>query len=132
MFTFKTVLDDLMIHTPAGSAVGQVVHYAQLMNVPDFREFDYGFSKNEKIYGDHLPPLYNTANIKAPVAFYYSENDLFAATSDVETLANQLPNIVHKHLVEHKQYSHFDFVWGKDLGLWLNDHVVKQIQMADD
>lgn len=119
------------MHAPAGAAIRQVVHYGQLASVPDFRQYDFGLIENRRLYGSRTPPLYPIRNIRAPVAFYYSKNDLLAHTENVERIARQLPNLVHKYLISHDKFNHFDFLWGINLKHWVNDHVIRQIQLAD-
>lgn len=119
------------MHAPAGASINQIVHYGQLLSVPDFRHFDHGRIENRRRYGTIAPPIYPTHNIRARVALYYSQNDLLANTENVERLARTLPNVVHKHLIPHDRFNHFDFLWALNLKYWVNNNVVRQIQLAD-
>lgn len=127
----RTALNDILMHAPAGAAVDQVVHYGQLLDVPDFRQYDFGTIENLRRYRSPRPPTYNLRNINAPIALYYSNNDLISATQDVDTLARQLPNVVFKYLVRHDKFNHLDFVWSINLRYWLNDRIIEQIEKAD-
>lgn len=52
---------------PAGASVGQIIHYGQLMQIDDFRKYDYGKTKNMIMYGTTTPPKYALENVDAPV-----------------------------------------------------------------
>lgn len=63
-------------------------HVAQILHfVGYFRRFDYGETGNLRKYKSPIPPNYNVSAITAPVALYWSQNDLFAAV--VVSIANK-------------------------------------------
>lgn len=41
--------------------------------------FDYGLSRNLRLYGQKKPPPYNLKNIAAPVALFYGKGDAIVA-----------------------------------------------------
>lgn len=68
----------ILTHTPAGTSVKQLLHYAQEILSGHFRKYDYGIIGNLLKYGKIAPPDYELDNITAPVALFYSLNDWFA------------------------------------------------------
>lgn len=60
---------------PSNAAMKQFIHFGQLVKNGGFSFFDYGDSKNLKMYGSNIPPEYNLSNIICPVAIYSSKND---------------------------------------------------------
>lgn len=54
------------------------MHYAQEILSGYFRKYDYGVIGNLLKYGKVTPPDYALENITAPIALFYSLNDLFA------------------------------------------------------
>lgn len=65
-------------NTPAGASTKQLIHYGQEINSANFQKFDYGLLNNLNRYGSAEPPSYNLNQITAPIALFYSENDLLA------------------------------------------------------
>jgi hypothetical protein len=53
------------------------VHYAQEVTSKKFSMYDHG-NKNRHYYGQDTPPLYSIGVVTAPVATYWSLNDLLA------------------------------------------------------
>lgn len=112
----------------AGAAVGQFVHYAQLMNSGYFRKFDYGQAENLKRYQQPTPPDYNLSNITAPVALYYAQADSISVVDDIVKLQKQLPNVIKNYLVPHEKFNHADFVLGISAPHLVYDEIMKTIK----
>ncbi|XP_013198804.2 lipase 3 [Amyelois transitella] len=100
-------------HTPSGAAVKQVVHYGQGFNSGDFKQFDYGRSRNLRMYGSEVPPRYALEKIRAPVSLMYSADDWMAHPDDVDALYQRLGNAIDIHKIPHPQFNHIDFIWAK-------------------
>ncbi|CAH0401282.1 unnamed protein product [Chilo suppressalis] len=100
-------------HLPAGTSNKNMNHFAQISNRKQFAQYDYGCLENLKRYGSFVPPRYNLKNVNMKVALFVSRNDKFATLENVKLLTDQLPNVVHKHVMEQKQWNHIDFTWGK-------------------
>ncbi|KAJ8937416.1 hypothetical protein NQ318_007875 [Aromia moschata] len=62
-----------------GGSVLQVLHYIQLFRTGSYQKYDYGRETNLRKYGSVTPPRYNLKNVTAPVALFYSENDIFVS-----------------------------------------------------
>lgn len=116
-------------HVPAGASTKQFGHYAQEFNSGHFRQFDYGEYENLIRYRISEPPDYNIKNIKAPIAFYYSENDWLAAKDDVEKLLKQLSNIVAETYIP--RYNHLDYVWGINAPQEIYKDVLRRMRKID-
>ena len=76
----KTLLPDILHHTPAGASTRTVLHYAQEKHEHDgFHAYDWGSNKeNYNHHGSYDVPQYNLGDVKTPVALYWSDNDYFA------------------------------------------------------
>ncbi|KAL7694581.1 putative AB-hydrolase lipase domain, alpha/Beta hydrolase [Plasmopara halstedii] len=114
-------------HTPAGTSVKNMAHFAQGIRDNTFRYYDYGcqcvrafglqncpglFCRNKEVYGTFDPPTFNLSAIRYPrMGFYVGTDDWITTDSDVTQLYAELKNaeIVANHSV---QYSHVDFTWG--------------------
>ncbi|CAK1547290.1 unnamed protein product [Leptosia nina] len=102
-------------HFPAGSSVKQYVHYAQLVRSGYFRQYDYKLLNLQK-YGTHAPPSYPVEKITAPIAIFYGKGDLLSELVDVKKLTSKLPNFIELYTVEDTNFSHFDFIYARDIG----------------
>ncbi|CAK1547640.1 unnamed protein product [Leptosia nina] len=101
-------------HFPAGSSAKQLVHFAQLILSGYFRQYDYG-PKNYEKYGSIIPPSYPVGKITAPVAVFYGIGDWLSESVDVKKLTSKLPNLIELYTVENENWSHFDFVYARDI-----------------
>jgi len=73
-------LTEILVNTPAGASVNQLVHYGQGVNSGKFRMFDHGLIGNMANYGQLTPPDYTLGLVSAPVALHYGDNDWLAHT----------------------------------------------------
>lgn len=89
-----------------------------------FRKFDYGFFENLIKYGQSTPPAYDLSKVTAPVALYYSSNDLLAAIEDVDQLYHELSHVVLKYKITLESFNHLDFLWAIDINSLLHDRVI--------
>lgn len=110
----RTILPDILANTPAGAAVGQLVHYGQGVNSGKFRQYDYGLLENIRIYGSTSPPDYKLDKITCPIALHYSNNDWLAALKDVDELASKLKSSIGKFRVPDDKFNHLDYQWATD------------------
>ncbi|KAK3875749.1 hypothetical protein Pcinc_019388 [Petrolisthes cinctipes] len=108
----KEYLPVILAHTPAGSSVHTINHYAQGMISGKFQKYDYGLVGNLNHYGQNTPPLYSLANVTAPVGLFWGNTDWLATPQDVARLASELPNVALNFNVPKPQFNHFDFGWG--------------------
>ena len=76
----RTLLPDILHHTPAGASTYTVLHYAQEKHEHDgFHAYDWGKDQtNYQHHGTYDVPQYNLGDVTTPVALYWSDNDYFA------------------------------------------------------
>lgn len=108
----KTRLPVLVSHTPAGTSVRNMRHYAQLVLSERFQKFDFGETRNRIRYGQEAPPEYNLSMVSAPVALYWSLGDWLADPRDVSQLRDRLPRLVLDFRVRDPKFTHLDFTLG--------------------
>ncbi|CAN7988476.1 unnamed protein product [Ixodes hexagonus] len=107
-----TRLPVFISHTPAGTSVKNMVHFAQMVLHKRFQKYDYGSEKNRMVYGQVTPPEYNVSRVAVPVALYWSLNDWFADPTDVALLSKRLPNLVLDLRISDPLFTHLDFIIG--------------------
>ncbi|GFT96351.1 hypothetical protein NPIL_66411 [Nephila pilipes] len=100
-------------HTPAGSSVKSIVHFAQMIEA-DFAKFDYGKKGNIARYGQATPPVYDISKITTPVALLSGLNDNLADPKDVEIVAKKLKTLVSNYVVPLDAFNHIDFILAID------------------
>ncbi|KAG7210308.1 hypothetical protein KM043_011849 [Ampulex compressa] len=111
----KTLMPTIAGHVPAGASVKQVLHYSQLVRSGRFRQYNYGFLGNWKVYRRLIPPAYDLKKVKVPVILHYGVNDWLSHVRDVHQLYNELGNPVAKFRVPHGRFNHLDFIFGVDV-----------------
>lgn len=100
-------------HTPAGTSVKDVAHFAQMYKSGKFQMYDYGWRyKNRNHYGQDYPPQYDVSNIRVPIALFSADEDWLATPKDVSLLVPKLRTVVFRKAI--KQWDHLDFIWGMD------------------
>ncbi|XP_078580642.1 gastric triacylglycerol lipase-like [Branchiostoma floridae x Branchiostoma japonicum] len=99
-------------HSPAGTSVQNMVHYAQSYKSGKFQMFDYGPQGNMLKYNQSTPPEYNPRNVTLPVVIFSGGHDTLADPTDVAILEGELPNIAYKKVLP--EWEHLDFIWGLD------------------
>merc|ERR1719228_1511090 len=129
----KTLLPDILHHTPAGASTHTILHYAQEKNTGGFHAFDWGSDKkNMEHHQSTTPPVYSLSGVTAPVAAYWSDNDYFAEPGDLmQTMAGLqhiVPGMIHE--VQYKQWSHLDFLWGIDADRLVFSKVVENLNFC--
>lgn len=62
--------------------------------------FDYGAKKNEAVYGQKTPPLYDLSKITFPVHLYVGKFDRLGDLADVDRLFKELVNSQGKVVVD--------------------------------
>lgn len=123
----ETRLPIYYTHTPAGTSVRNMVHFAQMYKSKKFQMYDYGNSKeNKKHYGQPTPPRYNASDMTVPVALYWAQNDWLADPTDVKALLPLLPNKLYNNYI--KNWDHLDFIWGMDAAKIVYDDIIRNIR----
>ncbi|CAL1528652.1 unnamed protein product [Lymnaea stagnalis] len=121
----KTRVPVYIGHTPAGTSVRDILHWAQGINSKKFQRFDYGSAvENIVHYGQRTPPLYDPKKVKVPVAILRGGRDWLADPADVTWLLPQL-NVTHDVNICH--YEHLDFIWAFDAAKLIYDTILEII-----
>lgn len=128
----QAILPSILEFTPAGVALGQVLHYAQSLRSGDFQHFDYDDKMTNWIhYGQTEPPPYALDLITAPVSLYISEEDRTASYEDSLRLQMRLPNVHETYVVPVSAFDHIDFIYSKYAPENLYKKVVADINKAN-
>ncbi|VVC96005.1 unnamed protein product [Leptidea sinapis] len=104
-----------------------IAHYGQGISEKRFRRYDFGWTKNRRIYGSFSPPNYNLGNVRAPVFLHYSQSDPLAHVTDVERLFNELGNPVGKFSIAQRTFGHLDFLYGINATTLVNATISKML-----
>merc|ERR1712215_430159 len=125
-----TLLPTLLHHTPAGASTHTILHYAQEKPSGGFHGYDWGSDKENFQHHGGPVPEYNLADVKTPVALYWSDNDYFAMPGDILQTIIGLPNIVPgmNHEVEFELWTHLDFLWGIDADKYVYSYMMSNLQ----
>ncbi|XP_061387818.1 lipase 3-like [Musca vetustissima] len=108
---------------PAGCSTNQILHYMQEQQSGCFCMYDYGPSKNLKLYGQATPLDYPLDKITSELHLWYSDNDDSVAVEDVERLADILPNRILHHM-EDPTWSHGDFTGHIEVKKYINEPII--------
>ncbi|CAG9826768.1 unnamed protein product [Diabrotica balteata] len=120
-----------MYTSGAGMSYNMIKHYGQEIKSGHFRRYDYGSTKNLKLYGSKIPPNFNVSLITTPVDLYYGENDFLADVKDVKRLKNELPNAV-EYLIPYRRWTHLDFNIARDVNEIINKKILARQQLYID
>lgn len=114
-------------HTPAGTSVRNIVHFAQMYKSKKFEMYDYGSAeKNMQHYGQPTPPTYNATDMTLPVALYYAQDDRLADPTDVRALLPLLPNKLYSRYIQN--WDHLDFIWGLDAAKLVYHDIIRNMR----
>ncbi|KAG5318972.1 LIP3 Lipase, partial [Pseudoatta argentina] len=76
-----TTLPEIFSYFPAGVSLQTIHHFYQNIINEKFQAFDNGYFDNYKKYGQMMPIMDDLKKVTAPLALYYSVNDLLAPKS---------------------------------------------------
>lgn len=125
-----TRLPVYLAHTPSGTSVQNMVHFAQMVNSDLFQMYDYGSSdKNQAHYNVTVPPLYYPENMTTPTVIFSGGMDWLADPKDVKKLLPRIPNLVSNTFIA--EYDHLDFIWGLSAADKVYKPIIKQIGLAE-
>lgn len=74
----------IISHTPAGTSVRNIVHFAQEVNDGTYARYNYGYLGNRMHYGQSKPPSYNLSTVLAPVVLMWGPNDWLAVPEVIQ------------------------------------------------
>jgi len=131
----KTLLPDILHHTPAGASTHTLLHYAQEKTTGGFHAFDWGSDKlNVEHHQNTEPPVYDLGKVTTPTALYWSDHDYFAEPGDILQTIMGLPNVIPgmNHEVKLKSFTHLDFLWGIDADREVYGNILKNMQFCTE
>ncbi|XP_034239610.1 lipase 1-like [Thrips palmi] len=124
----NTYLPILLRHWPAGTSVGQLAHFMQLIVKGDgFKKFDHGPERNRVLYGTASPPPYNLTNVRSPCFFYYCDNDYQANPKDVRRLAADVPGTAGLFRTPARAFNHLDIMYEEAAGELVYKRLLRDI-----
>ncbi|KZS21232.1 Lipase-like protein [Daphnia magna] len=112
----------IVSHTPAGTSVQNLLHYAQEYNYAYYAHYDFGTLGNINNYGQETPPLYNAGKVTAPMITFWGDNDWLADPVDVAWAESQFPNLRESVHIAH--FNHLDFLWAIHVKELVNDVIL--------
>lgn len=123
------MLPRILGHTPSGTSVRTLLHYAQIYKSRRFEAYDHGSPEsNARAYsGLTRPPEYDLRRADFPSALFWGANDWVATPADVAWLARRLPRVVSSRRVAHPGFNHLDFLWAKDANVLVYEDVVRLV-----
>lgn len=128
----RTLLPVFLGHNPAGAAVRQILHYAQVQRFGRFARYDHGVLENLARYGSARPPEYDVARVRVPTTLHYGMSDTNALVQNVELLARRLRGTrAVLRRVPRPSFNHYDFIWGSDARVQLYDAVLDAMRAHD-
>ncbi|KAL0883486.1 hypothetical protein ABMA27_016854 [Loxostege sticticalis] len=115
----REFFDVVLGHYPAGTSRKAFAHFTQIHNNARFAPYDYGIVKNLFVYKSAAPPAYNLSKATMPIVLLAATNDMLSGIRDVQRLKRELPNVVHYHVMERKEFNHVDYIWGKNIDVYM-------------
>ena len=101
-------------HTPAGTSVKNMIHWAQMANAKSLQMYDFeSVEENMEHYGTAQPPKYNVTGLNVPTVLVAGGHDWLADPNDELWLMQRIVKTVAKFMYIDR-YNHLDFVWGMD------------------
>ena len=104
----------IFLYDPAGTSLQNMKHWIQIYTAQRLQKYDYGKSKNKKIYGTENPPVYDTTKFKKysiPSLMTTSDGDPFANPKDTLEFIDIIENKTIVNILSLSNYNHLDYHW---------------------
>lgn len=120
-------------HTPSGTSLTNLMHYAQLMRIGSkkFQYFDNGLILNIIKYGTADPPIYSLNRISTPTYCFYGRNDMMVNEKDAVRTCKELSSVKHTFVVSDPKWTHNDFVYSFGAKEEVYDKIIELLQKND-
>lgn len=105
-----SMLSVLLTAAPAGGSAKELLHFLQNAHSGEFRQYDYGTTRNKIAYNQTTPPSYNLDAVTTPVALFYGSSDLLVSVIDATRLSVELPECISNNVI--LGANHVDVLWG--------------------
>ncbi|XP_018573001.1 lipase 3 [Anoplophora glabripennis] len=100
----QTTMNQFMSRVPSVASVREILHLVQLKRTGRFEAY------SEESEGKE----YDLSKVTIPVALFYTPNDVLISTTDVDTLAKELPNVYWQVNMEELD-NNLDLLYSKDM-----------------
>ncbi|XP_032087794.1 lipase member M-like [Thamnophis elegans] len=114
-------LDVIVSHLFGCTSTKTLLHWKQLYDTGQLKEFDYG-PKNMEKYNQMTPPFYDIRSINIPTFMWSGGKDKISALKDTERLLPLLSNLISHKVIPH--WMHYDYLFGLDACQELYDELV--------
>lgn len=121
----------IMTHFPSSEGWKLMFHFSQIGLNRRFAKYDYGLVQNLMRYGSPLPPEYGLSLISTKVVLISGKNDRISTLDDVALLKVRLSNVEHI-ILEPENFSHTDFIWGKNTHETLFPYILDILKSNND
>jgi pimeloyl-ACP methyl ester carboxylesterase len=126
---FRQYLPVYRSHTPAGTSLQNIIHFAQMVQCQKMQKYDFKDEEtNKNRYMTRVPPEIDLAKVTTPIVAYYGTDDDLSTVEDVEWALEQLPNVVES--VKLDAFDHLDFVYGTRAPTYLYSEIIDFIRDA--
>eukprot|EP01083_Nonionella_stella_P090803 253738_1 len=106
-------IPDYLPFYPACTSLQNMAHWGQVVSTGKFREFEWGESKNLKLYHSKTPPEFRFSDKPFPPTLVYaSRTDIFVDMVDAQWVVDRIPKSSLVLFEEIPDYDHLAFVWG--------------------
>ncbi|XP_034261163.1 lipase member M-like [Pantherophis guttatus] len=113
-------LDVIVSHLFGCTSTKTLLHWKQVYETGQFKEFDYG-SKNMKKYNQMTPPFYDI-RMNIPTFMWRGEKDKISTPKDTEQFLPLLSNLISYKIIP--RWMHYDYLFGLDARQNLYDELV--------
>ncbi|XP_058043758.1 lipase member M-like [Ahaetulla prasina] len=114
-------LDVIVSHLFGCTSAKTLLHWKQMYDTGEFKEFDYG-SKNMEKYNQMTPPFYDIRSMNIPTFMWSGEKDKISTLKDTELFLPLLSNLISYKIIPH--WMHYDYLFGLDARQKLYDELV--------
>ncbi|XP_023953085.1 lipase 1-like [Bicyclus anynana] len=128
----RTLLPVFAGHNPAGAALRQIIHYAQVQRFGRFARYNFDPVTNMARYGSLRPPEYDVTRVTTPTHLHYGLGDANSLPANVRLLARRMGARAVLHAVPRASFNHFDFIWASDARAQLYEPVLALLRRHDE
>jgi len=126
---FKQYLPVYSTHTPAGTSLQNMIHFAQMVQSQKMQKYDFKDEEtNKNRYLSVTPPEIELENVTVPIVAFYGTEDDLSTVEDAEWALDRLPNVVER--VKLDGFDHMDFLWGTRAPTYLYAEIIDFIKDA--
>lgn len=99
------------------------MHGGQIISSGIFRQYDYGRTRNQQIYGQTTPPEYNITAIATPLHLYTTMKD----EPIIREGSDEFQNVQEIYVVPYSKFNYLDHIIASNITGFEYDHLLKMI-----